>query len=140
MTAPDEYDVLDITETNQILTPEELREAEPETAAEEAPAEPEAEPEEAAEPDASEDIAEPEVNEETAEPEDKLVGILTGLRDSISVIAARLDAMETRIAESEAREAARGRRLTGFFAPVPDGVNPDPDVDPLPRIEKKYIY
>lgn len=140
MTASDEYDVLDITETDQILTPEELGEAEPEVAAEEAPAEPEAEPEEAVEPDASEDIVEPETNEETAEPEDELVGILTGLRDSISAMAARLDAMETRIAESEAREAARGKKLTGFFAPVSDGRNPDPDGDPLPRIEKKYIY
>ena len=142
MTAPDEYDVLDITETEQILTPEELGEAEPETAAEEAPADPAVEPEEASEPDVSEDIAEPEEkkNEDTAEPEDELVGILTSLRDSISAMAARLDTMETRIAESEAREAARGRRLTGFFAPVPDGVKPDPDVDPLPRIEKKYIY
>lgn len=140
MTAPDEYDVLDITETDQILTPEELGDAEPETAAEEAPAEPEAEPEEAVEADASEDIVEPETNEETAEPEDELIDILTGLRDSISAMAARLDAMETRIAESEAREAARGKKLTGFFAPVPDGRNPDPDGDPLPRIEKKYLY
>ena len=140
MTAPDEYDVLDITETDQILTPEELGTAEPETAAEEAPAEPEAEPEETVEAGASEDIVEPETNEETAEPEDELVGILTGLRDSISAMAARLDAMETRIAESEAREAARGKKLTGFFAPVPDGRNPDPDEDPLPRIEKKYLY
>lgn len=140
MTASDEYDVLDITETDQILTSEELGETEPETAAEEAPAEPEAEPEEAVEADASEDIVEPETNEETAELEDELVGILTGLRDSISAMAARLDAMETRIAESEAREAARGKKLTGFFAPVPDGRNPDPDGDSLPRIEKKYLY
>lgn len=140
MAAPDEYDVLDITETDQILTPEELGETEPETAAEEAPAEPEVEPEEAVEADASEDIVEPETNEETAEPEDELVGILTGLRDSISAMAARLDAMEIRLAESEAREAARGKKLTGFFAPVPDGMNPDPDGDPLPRIEKKYLY
>lgn len=140
MTAPDEYDVLNITEANQILTSEELGETEPETAAEEAPAEPEAKPEEAAEPDVSEDIAEPETNEETAEPEDELVGILTGLRDSITAMAARLDAMETRLAESEAREAARGKKLTGFFAPVPDGKNLEPDGDSLPRIEKKYIY
>lgn len=138
MTAP-EYDVLDITETEQILTPEELGEPEPETAADEAPAEPEAESEAVTESDDPDDITESETAEE-AEPEDELVGILTGLRDSIGAIAARLDAMETRIAESEAREAARGRKLTGFFAPVPDGRNPDPDTDPLPRIEKKYIY
>lgn len=140
MTASDEYDVLDIIETDQILTPEELGQPEPEAAVEETLAEPETKPEEVLEPGVSEDIAEPETNEETAEPEDELIGILTGLRDSISAMAARLDAMETRIAESEAREAARGKKLTGFFAPVPDGKNPDPDVDPMPRIEKKYIY
>lgn len=139
MAAP-EYDVLDITDTDQIVTPEELGETEPETVAEEAPAEPEAEPEAVDESEAVEDITEPETSAEEAEPEDELVGILTGLRDSISAMAARLDAMETRIAESEAREAARGKKLTGFFAPVPDGRNPDPDTDPLPRIEKKYIY
>lgn len=133
-----EYDVLDITDTDQIITPEELETAEPETVAEEAPAEPETEPEEVAEPDVPDDTNESEA--EAAEPEDELVGILTGMRDTITSLAARLDAMENRIAESEAREAARGKKLSGFFAPVTDGVSPDPDTDPLPRIDKKYIY
>lgn len=140
MTAPDEYDVLDIVETDQILTPEELGTAEPDTAAEEAPAEPATEPDEAVEAAVSEDIVEAKRNEEAAEPEDDLVNILASMRDTITAQAARIDALEQRLVEAEAREAARGRKLTGFFAPVPDGKNPEPDGDPLPRIEKKYIY
>ena len=133
-----EYDVLNLENSEEILTSEEIGDAEPETAAEEVPAEPVVEQSEDIEESSSEDTAEPE--ETPAEPEDDLVAVLTSMRDTITSQAARIDALEQRLAESEAREAARGRKLTGFFAPVADGVNPDPESNPLPRIEKKYIF
>lgn len=114
--------------TEEILTGEELA-AEPVPEADEVPAEPEAVPE------AADEIAE-EI-EETPE-DDGLVQVLTGLRDTIDSLGERLASYEGRIAELEAREAARSKKLSGFFAPVKDGK--DPDADPLPRIEKKYIY
>lgn len=118
--------------TEEILTGEELA-AEPVPEADEVPAEFDAVPEAADE--IAEDIE--EAPEETDE-DDGLVQVLTELRDSIDSLGERLASYEGRIAELEAREAARSKKLSGFFAPVKDGK--DPDADPLPRIEKKYIY
>ena len=118
--------------TKEILTGEELA-AEPVPEADEVPAEPDAVPEAADE--IAEDIE--EAPEDTDE-DDGIVQVLTGLRDTIDSLGERLASYEGRIAELEAREAARSKKLSGFFAPVKDGK--DPDADPLPRIEKKYIY
>lgn len=137
---PEEYDVLNIESSEEILTPEELGSVEPEPVADDVPAEPlVVQPEEAGDPE-PDDIAAETTEEPAAEPEDDLVNILATMRDTITAQAARIDALEQRLVEAEAREAARGRKLTGFFAPVQDGRTGDPDADPLPRIEKKYIY
>lgn len=137
---PDEtkdFDNLEIT-AEEILPAEEL-ETEPADAADTLPAEPVPEPA-AEEGDPEEDPATPEdVEDEEADAgDDGLVEVLRGLRDTIDALNARVQASEVRLAEYEKREAARSQKLSGFFAPVKDGK--DPDVDPLPRIEKKYIY
>ena len=143
-----EYDTLNIEDSSQIVTTEDLSVNEPEeVAAEEAPAEPEtAETEVISEEEVIPEEASPEEpeqedetdTEDAPEAEDELMNVLAAMRDQIAGLIARLDAAEARLAEAEAREAARGKKLTGFFAPIPEGK--DPEADPLPRIEKLPIY
>ena len=135
------YDELEIKDSEEILTAEEIEAAEPAPAAEameEVPAEFEAIDETEAE--VTEDIEEAEEPaEEAEEAEDGLVAALGGLRDAIAKADSRIFALEGQIAAIIEREAARNKKLSGFFAPIPDGKT-EADSDPLPRIERKYIY
>ena len=128
-----DFDNLEI-KTEDILPADEL-EAEPVEAADTLPAEPDPVPETVEETEA--DDTEPEQGEEAGE-DDGLITVLQGLRDSVEALNARIQASENKLAVYEKREAARSTKLTGFFAPIKDGR--DPDADPLPRIEKKYIF
>ena len=130
-----DFDNLEIN-TEDILPAEEL-EAEAEAVADELPVDPA--PEEVVEEDgAGEDNT--DVSDDAGENEeaDELVDVIRGLRDTVEALNARIQASEAKLAFFEQREAARKEKLSGFFAPVKDGK--DPDADPLPRIEKKYIF
>lgn len=124
-----DFDNIEITPEDILPAPE--LETEPEAVADTLPAEPDPVPETA------EEITDDDTEDETGE-DDGLITVIQGLRDSVEALNARIQASEARLAEYEEREAARQKKLSGFFAPVKDGR--DPDADPLPRIEKKYIY
>lgn len=132
------YDELEIKDSEEILTAEEIEAAEPEDVAEEVPEELEAIDEEAAE--VTEEIDDAEEAVEAEDEDDGLVAVLGALRDAVAKTDSRIIALEGQIAAIIEREAARNKKLSGFFAPVPDGQVSEPGEDPLPRIERKYIY
>lgn len=122
------FDTIEITE-DDILNAQEL-ESEPD--------------EEATVEEAADVIPEPEteeaedVSEEIEEPDDAIVEALNEIRGRLDGLVEMIAQQEGRVTALESREAARNKKLTGFFAPIPDGK--DPDVGQLPKIEKKYIF
>lgn len=134
-----EFDTLEIQQED-ILTESELENAEPVEAAEEAPAEPvEAVPEEA--PAEIDQESEEESAPDPEEPEDAVAEAISNANARLEAMTAQLSALADRLANLEAQEAARAKKLTGFFAPVKDR-NDDRVAgdDPLPRIERQYRF
>lgn len=111
----------------EILTGDELN-TEPEVGAEEVRPEPDTEPESEADP---EDV-------EIDDPDDALVQALSAANDALAAAQVRIDTLEQRLTALEAQEAARARKLSGFFAPVK--TEKEPGDDPLPRIERQYKF
>lgn len=96
------------------------------------------------EPEIVEDVREEITDEssENGEPEIDVIDVMAEkineLAELFNTVNARLAALEAKANERDAREAARAKKLNGFFAPIKDGK--DPDADPLPRVEKKYTF
>lgn len=128
------FDDLEITQ-DEIIDAEALENTEPADEAEIEEIAVAAEPE----PEQSADGAD-EIEPESGEPDDAVIAALEEIRGRLDKAAETYNGLLARIEGLEKREAARNKKLTGFFAPITDGRDPDPGVDPLPRIEKKYIF
>lgn len=118
------------------IQPDEIKGAEeltpePDAAAETAPSE----PEQAAVP---EDPAPEEIPEEP-ELDDALVQTMAAANAAMQAAEARIAELEARLNALEAQEAARAKKMTGFFAPV-QNAGKDPGADPLPRVDRKYTF
>ena len=128
-----EFDDLEIT-VDEIKDAEALEnEPVPEADVIETPVPAEPEPEQSAEEPA-------EIEPEAEDPDDAVIAALEEIRGRLDGAAASYAGLLARIEGLEKREAARNKKLSGFFAPVSDGRDPDPGADPLPRIERKYIF
>lgn len=147
----DLYDELNLTSQDEVLTGDELENAEPvaEDVNDEAEALTEAtaiaadEIIETAEAQADDDPGtEPEetlTEEETpADESDPITDALAALAASVDAVLRRLEQLQPRLEALEEKEAARGKKLSGFFAPIGSD-RKDVSSGDLPRIEKKYL-
>lgn len=151
----DLYDELNLTSQDEVLTGDELENAEPvaEDVNDEAEAFSDSIMEAAAA--AVADIietdnaqadddpgTEPEetlTEEETPVDEsDPITDALAALAASVDTALSRLEQLQSRLEALEAKEASRGKKLTGFFAPIGSD-RQDVSSGDLPRIEKKYL-
>lgn len=147
----DLYDELNLTSQDEVLTGDELENAEP--VAEDVNDEAEALTEtaaaavdeiiEIAEAQADDDPGtEPEetlTEEETpADESDPITDALAALAASVDAVLRRLEQLQPRVEALEEKEAARGKKLSGFFAPIGSD-RKDVSSGDLPRIEKKYL-
>ena len=148
----DLYDELNLTSQDEVLTGDELENAEPvaEDVNDEAEALTEAaaaavdEIIETAEAQADDDPGtEPEetlTEEETpADESDPITDALAALAASVDTVLRRLEQLQPRLEALEEKEAARGKKLSGFFAPIGSDRSKNVGSGDLPRIEKKYL-
>lgn len=142
------YEVIDLTESEQI-------DREPEIAAIEEPngegenpktveavetveeiVEPEEEP--AVEASVEEEIinADGTTEEEIPVPEDPIAARITALESQIDILVDKLNVIVSTVSNIEEMEKKRATGPQGFFKPVPDGT--EPGKAELPRIERIY--
>lgn len=151
----DLYDELNLTSQDEVLTGDELENAEPAVEDENDDAEAlsgamtEAAAAAADEIIESDDAqadddpgTEPEETlteeENPADESDPITDALAALAASVDTVLSRLEQLQSRLETLEAKEAARGKKLSGFFAPI--GLDrQDVSSGDLPRIEKKYL-
>lgn len=143
------YEVIDLTESEQI-------DREPEIAAIEEPNGEGENPETVEAVETVEEIVEPEeepaeeaaVEEETIDaggtteedipvPEDPIAARITALESQIDILVDKLNVIVSTVSNIEEMEKKRAAGPQGFFKPVPDGT--EPGKADLPRIERKYI-
>lgn len=142
------YEVIDLTESEQI-------EREPEIAAIEEPTGEGENPETVEAVETVEEIVEPEeepaeeaaVEEETIDaggtteeeapvPEDPIAARITALESQIDILVDKLNVIVSTVSNIEDMEKKRAAGPQGFFKPVPDGT--EPGKADLPRIERIY--
>lgn len=151
----DLYDELNLTSQDDVLTGDELENAEPvaedendeaealSDAITEATAAAVADDIESDDAQADDDPGtEPEetlTEEETpADEGDPITDALAALAASVDTVLSRLEQVQSRLEALEAKEVARGKKLSGFFAPIGSD-RQDVSSGDLPRIEKKYL-
>lgn len=142
------YEVIDLTESEQI-------DRDPEIAAIEEPNGEGENPETVEAVETVEEIVEPEqepaeeaaVEEETIDaggttedeapvPEDPIAARITALESQIDILVDRLNVIVSTVSNIEEMEKKRAAGPQGFFKPVPDGT--EPGKADLPRIERIY--
>lgn len=151
----DLYDELNLTSQDEVLTGDELENAEPDaedvndeaealsdamTEATAAAAAEDIESDDAqADDDPGTELEETLTEEETpADESDPITDALAALAASVDTMLSRLEQVQSRLEALEAKEAARGKKLSGFFAPIGSD-RQDVSSGDLPRIEKKYL-
>lgn len=151
----DLYDELNLTSQDEVLTGDELENAEPVaedvndeaeelidsmTEAAAAAVDEIIETDEAqADDDPGTEPEETLTEEETpADESDPITDALAALAASVDVVLRRLEQLQPRLEALEEKEAARGKKLSGFFAPIGSD-RKDVSSGDLPRIEKKYL-